>query len=540
MTQLSLASPALQIKNRVDELQRFWDQRAVMAKKWYELIRLTDDLKQENMESVIGTDPRSSFNLAAWLLTPKTWSIESFKVGLSDEEILQATSYEQMIEREIRLSIRSTRGRLNGSYIKQAIDLFVATGWIALVAAPTEPRWTINAWHPLSVFPHYAPDGSMPEVARKWVLTPRDANMMIFREGWIPPERPFSSQVIIRQWWIQTPGRTMMATLANEHLAQPLMDTMFHEMPIYCQPAGGLPDNGTIITDDKWRGEVGQSIVASVLDLQKNFNKMMTYTQQLLRDTANPKWVERTNSGSVVKASDINKRGVVWSIDQGDDIWPVQAPSVPVDIRPHNFDIRQQMQRVTFPDASFGGENFSAFFMANATDSTRQVLQPFIDTFKEGNGELITRSANLARDFGLDIGGLPIPDLPNNVSLDFTYDIIIPGDFLQRANSARILNPNYRLSQETITKTQFPEVKDAFEEQLRLTTEDVQQSEVMIAVKTVRQLHDAAAQAAVVGDAETELLLTQVADRQEAQLVGPTTPDGQTETFRDMTESLTS
>ncbi len=62
----------------------------------------------------------------------------------------------------------------------------------------------------------------------------------------------------------------------------------------------------------------------------------------------------------------------------------------------------------------------------------------------------------------------------------------------------------------------------------------------MIAVKTIRQLRDAAAQAAVVGDAETELLLTQVADRQEAQLVGPTTPDGQTETFRDMTESLTS
>ncbi len=530
------SNPVESIRQRVDALERNWSPRAAMVKRWYRLIQLENDLAQDGMESVIGNDPRSSYNLATWLLTPKTWSVTSSKAGMSDEQVQGALALEQMVEQEVMLSIRRSRGKLNGSYLAQAVKLFVATGWICLVSAPTQPRWTINAWHPMTVFPEYDSDGNMVELGRKWTLTPNQANTLIFREGWIPPNQRFINNSIVRQWWVQSPFGVLMAVTIGSHLALPLGPTMFHHMPMYCQPAGGLPDDGTIISD-KWRGDVGQAVVASVLDLQKNYDKMLTYMQQLLRDTANPKWIERVDGDGVIKTEDLNKRGAHWTIGLGEDIWPVQAPGSPVDLRTHSFDLRNQIQRGTFNDASFGAGEASAFLMANITDSTKQLLQPFLDGIKNANGELFTRNAALSRHFDLPIGGADIPDLGDDIILDFNYDIEIPGDFLQRANSARILNPNFRLSVETITDLQFPEVKDPLEERLRLTTEDVANSEIMLIIKSIRELRQAAVQANLAGDGETEALLMAAADKQQAGLVGPSTSGGEARTFRDMVES---
>jgi hypothetical protein len=530
-------NPVETIRQRVDQLQRNWAPREAIVKRWYRLIQLENDLAQDGMESVIGNDPRSSYNLATWLLTPKTWSVTSFKTGLSDEQVQAATSFEQMVEREVMLSIRHSRGKLNGSYLAQAVKLFVATGWICLVAAPTQPHWTINAWHPMTVFPDYAADGTLSELGRKWTVTANQANTMIFMEGWIPPVVRFNGSVIVRQWWIETPFGTLMATIMGNHLARPLGPTMFQRMPAYCQPAGGLPDDGTIISD-KWRADVGQAIVASVLDLQKNYDKMLTYMQQILRDTANPKWIERVDGGDgVIKSEDMQKRGVIWTIGLGEDAWPVQPPGAPTDLRTHMFDIRNQVQRGTFSDVSFGAGDASAFLMANVTASTKQLLQPFLDTIKDANGELLTRNVALARQFNQPIGGVPVPDLPDDLILDFNYDIEIPGDFIQRANSARILNPNFRISQESLTELMFPEIKDPLDERLRLTIEDVANSEIMLTIKSIRELRRAAAQANLAGDGESEMLLVGAADKLEVQLTGLATPEGESDTFRNIVEA---
>lgn len=525
------------IRARVDQLELDWMPRKDIVAKWYKLIRLENDLAQDNMESVIGNDPRSSYNLAAWLLTPKTWSIRSFKDGLSDEEISQATAFEQLVEREVMLSIRGTRGRIRGSYLAQAVKMFVATGWICLVAAPDAPRWTINAWNPMTAFPGYSGDGVMEELGRKYTLPAGKANVLVFMEGWIPPTNPFVNSVIIRQWWVQMPEGVFMAVVMNNHIARPLSLTMFDTMPIYCQPAGGLPDDGSIV-GNKWRADAGQAIVGAVMDLQKNYDRMLTYMQQILRDTANPKWIERISAGGgIIKPEDLNKRGVVWTLGLGEDAWPVQPPGPPVDLRTHGFDLRNQTQRGTFQDASFGGGEASAFLMANITDSTKQILQPFLDGIRDANGELFTRTAALARKLNLMIGGARVLDAPDDISLDFHYDIEIPGDFLQRANSARILNPNFRLSQETITDLQFPEVQSAFDEQLRLTNEDVLQSPAFLAVKSIRELRRSAAQASLAGDGESEAFLLQLADRQQAQLLGEVDTQGEAQTFRDIVEA---
>lgn len=539
-TQPDMISASKQIRDRVDALEGIWEPRRRMVKKWYELIQLKDDLKQDGMESVIGNDPRSSYNLATWLLTPKTWSIGSLKSGLSDALANEVAGYEQQVEREIVLSMRQTRGKLHGSYLAQAVKLFVATGWICIAAVPTVPRWTINTWNPMTVFPSYNPDGSTAEIARKYTVTADQAMTMIFMEGWFPPLRRFLGSVVVRQWWVQTPFGVLMATTLNEHLARPMGDTMFERMPIVCQPAGGLPDDGSI-SNEAWRGEVGQSIVAAVLELQKNYDRMLTYMQQILRDTANPKWIERLESGdSVLTEENLRKRGARFTIGFGEDIWAVQAPGAPVDLRPHEFDLRNQIQRATFQDNSFGAGEANAFFMAQVTGSTKQLLQPFLDGVKDVNGELFTRTANLARATGRTIGDMPVSGgVPDGTSLDFDYDIQVPGDFVNRANTARILNPNFRVSQETIMDLQFPEIKNPFEERRKLTTEDVVNSEMMMLIKQIQEFRFAAIQANQVGDGESEKLLISAATRLEAQLNGPQAEGEQSETFRDIVTRAT-
>ncbi len=534
MTTFDVARSVEMTRNRVDELGNLWSSRDTAVKKWYRLIQLTDDLKQQDMESVIGSDPRSSYNLATWLLTPKTWSIGSMKLGLSEEQITEVAGYEQQVEREVQLSIRSRRGGLHGSYLAKAVNLFIATGWICLAAAPTRPRWTINAWHPMTAFPVYSPDGALVELGRKFTVTDGQANAMIFMEGWDLPAQPFRGSVTVRQLWIQMPGGVMTTTIMNSHLARPLGPTMFARMPIYCKPAGGLPDDGTIAEND-WRAEIGQSIVAAILDLQKNYDKMLTYMQQILRDTANPKWIERLSGGqSVVSEEALRRRGARFTIGLGEDIWALQAPGAPVDLRPHEFDLRNQIKRATFQDDSFGAGDAGAFMMANITGATKQLLQPFLDGMIDANGELLSRTGDLAHSQGMAIGDLPITDgVPDNVSLDFNYDIQIPGDFIQRANAARILNPNFRLSYDTIMDLQFPEVKDPFLEKNRLTTDDVLQSEMMVVIKSIQEFRSAAVQAHIAGDGEAENLLTQAAAKLEAQLIGqPTSPEGEPESFQ--------
>ena len=540
MTTPDIQRAAQAIRQRVDSLELAWLPRSQAVSRWYKLIRLENDLAQDGMESVIGNSPRTSYNLATWLLTPKTWSIGSLKSGMSDEQTQAANATEQLVEREVSLVMRGSRGKISGSYLSRAIRLLVTTGWICLVSAPTEPRWTINAWHPLTTFPDYTPDGTLAELGRKYSLTAAQAMATIYMEGWIPPVAPFRSSVVVRQLWVDTPDGTHMAVLMDGWLVRPMGPTMFQRMPVYCQPAGGLPDDGTILPD-RWRADVGQSLVASVLDLQKNYDRTLTYMQQLLRDTANPKWVERSEGPGVVKPEDIGKRGVVWNIGLADDIWAVQPPSPPVDLRTHAFDLHSQVQRGTFSDASFSGQDISAFLMANITSSTKQMLQPFLDTVRDANGELFSRNLAMARQHTRPIGGVLIPDYgPDSLSLEFQYDVEVPGDFLQRANSARMLNPAFRLSQETITRIQFPEVKDPFEERLRLTTEDAASSDLMVAVKTIREFRQAAVQANLAGDGESEVLLMRAADRLEAQVLG-SPQAGQTgqsnaeaQTFRDM------
>jgi len=524
------------IPKRVDQLQRQWAGRKKKSEHWYNLIRLVNNLAQDGMESVIGNDPRTSFNMASWLLTPKTWSFAADTSGLSEVEVQSVSALESMVTRQVSQSIRRGRNNLYGSALNYAIRMFLVTGWIALASTPGR-EWNIQAWNPITVYPHYDGNGNMVELGRKYQLSREQFVIKALSEGWIIPTQ-LGEKVWVRSLWVQTFFGAFFAVYADQQVVRPMGETGFVHIPVYCNPAGGLPDDGSLV-DEKWREEVGQSIVESAMDLQHNYNKMLTYIQQLLRDSANPKWIERVDGGSgYLTPENVTKRGQVYSIGLQEEIFSVGAQPIPVDLRTHQFDLRNQISRAQFSDSSFGeGGDIGVFAMSQATASTKQILEPFQTGLTIGMGELATKNTHEHIRRSQPIGTQELPlNLPSDVSLDYNYDIEIPGDFLQRANAAKIINPEFKLSEETLIRSMFPEVRDPFEEKARVDSEDSMRSEMAMAIKEISEFRRLADQAHLLNNGEAERLLIQAADAREAQILG--SPSPQDQTFDQMVQRL--
>ena len=62
---------AEQVRARCKELQRYWQPRNDKMKRWYSLIQMVDELATEKLESFVGNDPRSMFNLVLHMLDTK-------------------------------------------------------------------------------------------------------------------------------------------------------------------------------------------------------------------------------------------------------------------------------------------------------------------------------------------------------------------------------------------------------------------------------------------------------------------------------------
>ena len=405
---------------------------------------------------------------------------------------------------------------------------------------PTHPRWTISAWNPTSVYPNYDQDGILVEIARQYTVSKEAAVSLIVQNGWLTPEFPFDkSTVTVSMLWIQVPfeGAYMGVTLDN-NLVRPLGPTPFPVIPIYMTPAGGLPDDGTLV-DDTWRAEIGQSFIASSQALQKNYDRTMTYMQQMLRDTANPVWVETAYEGDGVLTEErLYGRGAVFTVGGRDSIYAIR-PDSNMDMRPHSFDLRNQIHRGSFPDTSFGSasDQVSAFLMSQATASTKQLLDPFKEELENAFGWCATNNISLISSGGGKLLGVKMPEAPDGYSTKFDYDIEIPGDFIQRANASRLLNPQFKLSSETLLEVMFPEVEDPAIEFNRKVTEDAMNTEIAMQIKNIQEFRKASIDAEAAGAHEFASLLNRVIAQLEATLAG--SPDQLAEqTLRDQVAAV--
>jgi len=493
-----------------NDLKDYWSPRYEKFKRWYQLIEMVDELKTDKMESFVGNDPRAMYNLVLHLLDSDIPHRVADIDFLDPKQAASASQVGELLKtiwKKNEARFRQTGPRQ--SLRRQIIALLLATGWYSVFAATTDDGtecW-IEAFNPAEVFPMWD-DMGLSEVSRIFKVNNKQAVRMCVRNGWKMEQKNVSRSVTIHDlWWMDNDNVIPVcwnAVVVDGKLMK-MAPTRFERIPIYVSAVGGLPDMGPLTDNsaggsshnagsqaksDRWRAEIGQSIVATNENVYRTWNKWWTYGLQLLRDTAQPRIFERSQSGKpIVKPEDVFRRGAIFRGGPNDMVDFVTPPPIPLEFRSSQLDLEAMMQRGGVSWAMHGNiqGQLSAFVMSQIAASANQIVKPFhhaiINLFTDIDNNLV-REIKLtnARPYGL---ALPA-GLPDDVEITAKYDIEIPGDLVQRATVARMLDPQFQLSYGYVMQKLFPDVEDPLREKAQQRADEAERNPYNAAIAYIQ------------------------------------------------------
>lgn len=520
-----MTTTANDITKKASNLKSFWSKRETRFKDWYKLIQMVDSLQQDKMESYVGNDPRAAYNMLQSVLNepiPHRVNTEELDVTLLNE----ATALEKFYQ--VAWEDIYARYRLKGrtDYMADLIGLLLATGWYAVFAqvTPDGTRCMAEILHPAQVFSSW--DDRMVECARIFNASPSELRRMAVGNKWSLSTEPTTSTTIYDYWWLDDNYKVFNAIVAGRDLVKPETSERFSRIPIFTAPTGGLPDIGLLAESaDDWKGEIGQSFVAANENVYFYFNKWWTFMMQMVRDTAQPRWFEKSASGKpIMKPEDVFKRGAIFRGGPQDSIDPLQVQSIPVEVRGMQLDLEAQMQRGGVPFSMYGAvqQQLTSYAMSQVAASAHQMARPFHQAIIN----LITDIDNFWLEQLKAGGSKPYEfeypkQLPEDIRIFANYDIQIPGDITARATAARMLNPNFRLSSRRIYDSLFPEIASPMKEMAIIRSEDAQAHPIHATVALIQAFKENAVILKDGGDTEGARLYEKAAKMIEASLELP-------------------
>lgn len=523
---------------KCNTLKKFWQKRNDKFKEWYSLLEMVDALKQENMESFVGNDPRAAFNLVLSLLEQKIpHRIPSSDLSL--ELVGPATELESIFNSAWG-DIYYRHG-LQGreSWLRDLIGYLLATGWYSVFSTISADgrRCIAEIWNPATVYPNW--DDEMVECAHIFTVSAGSAQRMIARNNWTVHSPPRANTLIYDYWWLDGVQTWNTIILGSDIVKPETYEPRFKRIPIFTSPAGGLPDTGVLAPSgdpNKWKEEIGQSVVATNENIYKSWNKWWTFSMQLLRDTAQSRIKEKSRSGKpIVKPEDVFKRGAIFRMSPEEDVSFLAPPPVPVELRAAQLDMEAMMQRGGPSWAMFGNvqQQLSAYVMSQISAAVNQMAKPY----HQGIINLITAIDNfwldLIRAQNYKPYGKSLPEgLPDDIRVTAEYEIRIPGDLVQRATTARILNPDFRLSESRVMEELFPEIKNPLEEQGKVRADMAKKHPVYALVSLIEGFKEEARLLRKAGDEPAAALYDKAVALAEASMSmgeeapAPTAPTG--------------
>ena len=193
---------------------------------------------------------------------------------------------------------------------------------------------------------------------------------------------------------------------------------------------------------------------------------------QLLRDTAQARTYEKsTSSNQIVKPETWYRRGAHYKLGPQDEIGFIQPPPVPVELRSIQLDLEAMEQRGGPSWTMFGSvqQRMTAYAMAQVVATTNQIAKYYHKGIIDLYSDIDNFFYNMMKTYNYKPYGMSLPSgLPANLKLSAEYELRIPGDLVQRATTARMLNPAFELSDERIMEELFPEIKNPTEELARV------------------------------------------------------------------------
>ncbi len=519
-----------EVTQRCTRLKTFWNKREEKFKSWYEQIQMVDLLAQRDMESFVGNDPRASFNLISSILNrriphrikPEILTVEQVAPA-ADLSLMYDTMWEEVHD-QYRL-----RGR---HFQKDLIEFLLAVGWYSVFASMTMDGSACIAevWNPATVYPKWS--DTLVECAH--VFTPGIAAIqrLAQRNGWNLSSDPSDNTIIYDYWWTVPQFNYVQVfnciVVGNDLVKPETLEHRFHRIPIFVAPAGGLPDTGELSRGRRsqdWKGEIGQSFIATNENVYKSQNKWWSFIQQTLRDTAQAKTYERTASSKQLVTPDTwYRRGAHYKLGLQDEIGYIQPPAIPVELSRLQLDIEAMLQRGGPSWTMFGSiqSKMTAYAMAQVVATTNQVSRYYHQAVIDCITDIDNFWLGMIKENGYRPYDLKLPDgLPSRVKLTAEYELRIPGDMTQRATTARILNPSFELSDERVMEELFPEIKNPSEELARVRAGQARKHPAFAQLSLIQALReDARLLRDVHRDYDGAELFEATAGRMEQMIVG--------------------
>lgn len=513
------------IQTKCGQLYSVWNLRNYQFKEWYETITMVDKLKETNMESFVSNEPRTFYSLALHLLAPEELTFRIPLDKIAPEDINEVNAVEEFLASTWKRLERRSRLRGRESFLRELVSFLLITGWYSVFSVATQDEIVAEVWNPADVYPEFYDDGLL-KCAHIYALTADSANCKVSARDW-KVRNKFMSAVKLYDYWEVVDQRIYHGIALGNDLVVPWAEEpTLDKIPIYCSPVAGLPDRGSLMTTTTtdfyladWRKTMGQGIVAANTNIFHYINKMMTFMMQLLRDTAQPRWIEKGTGEAKVKPEDIFKRGAVFHLGLNEDLAPLQSPAIPIELRAMLFDIAAMRQKGALPDALFGSiqQPISGYLMSQISGAASHVLRPYQQALKFMLSEMINdwlidiRTYNL-KPFGAKLPRRELPPMEVDLRLD------IPGDIVQRATVARMLDPTFNLSTRTVTDMLFPEIANPLAEQARVRASRSLQHPVALAIDLINALETQAKLSEEAGDTRLAARYRNAASVVESQL----------------------
>ena len=521
------------IADAVKRLKPSWSERDKKMRAWYNILTLKDEMAQEGMESVVANDPRTGYNLGLHLMSSSIVAHKIQQEGMTDAEVGATSKLEGFItnawdREESRYRSGGHRGLKNG-----IVGSMLATGWYSLFAMVDKNRIWFDLWDSIQVYPRFGYDG-LAEVVRIIPLTAQDANYLIKSRGWDKGKSAITKGVNMSDYWgFDDDGDVVNGIVIGQNVVKELVKepdlSKVKRLPVFLGPVGGLPDSGAIVSGKKWQEHYGESIIATNEGLTKNYNRLLTFAQQLVRDTSDPRWLELSSGDDILDEERLFKRGAIFRGEPGDEVTTLPIQPIPPEIRTMTFDYQNMVQRGLFPWSMYGNlqMQLSYLAMANIASSAMQTLNPYMDALSG----LYTDVDNFVTNMMLENGYRPHkfkkPDgLPDSFDFNVQVDIEIPGYMTQRATVARMLNPGFKLPVSWITDRMFPEIRDSVAMNARSRSEDAISHPKFLLVEQIRAARGLAQRYLNI-EKETSKLYSTLAKSLEAELSAQSEPTPQ-------------
>jgi len=512
MTMEISASPIIE---QVNAIANLYFRRDAAIKTAYGILRMDSTNEHEDMEEFTANDPRTLWNMSTYLLTPRPPQFELVRKDGSTfgrELRVQAQRVQEFFARKWSQQDRIASRQGKTGFMRPMVGGFLSTGWLFM---PYSPEGFVDMWPANSTYPVWS-DFGLSRLARKRSITIAEAYRRAAANGWELPRMAFGSATVTEYHMFQAngPEEFSHAVAMNTQVVKP-WTVHAGVIPVVATVAGGLPGDREL--DSQWPSNIGQSVLSTNEKVYTSQNRQHTFLQQMIRDTANPRWFEQSSGNPILRPEDMFKRGAVFRGGVNDAINALAVPPIPVEARSSLFDVSNMIQRGGVSDVTFGNvqQSITAALMSQAADSTAQLLDPYKTQIEFGQTEVTdawwrhwVNTPALRPDWmrNFDDG------LFQETEIISTYTVKIPGDLSGRILMAKSLNPRWEMSEDRISDMLFPEITNK-EAERAAKRADLALRDPSFMFMAVIQVHEAKADiAARAGDVKLAKLHTEFAE----------------------------